>query len=58
MLPPEAIAELRRIRLRNKTLEIAAEAALAALIHAELYPQPPPSDHDNVVRLERYLLGR
>ena len=54
-LPPEAIAELKRIRHRIRARDLVAEALLAVLAYQLLYPLPEQPDEIN---LDRYLSGR
>ncbi len=55
MLPPEAIAELKRIRRRDKAREAVIDATIAYLVYGLLYPAPEPAEE---VSLDRYLAGR
>jgi hypothetical protein len=54
-LPPEAVAELKRIRHRIRARDLVAEALLAVLAYQLLYPLPEQPDE---VNLDRYLSGR
>ncbi len=56
-LPPEATAELKRIRLKHRARELVAEALLATLIYSLQNPGIGDQGSDEV-SLDRYLAGR
>lgn len=55
-LPPEALAELKRLRRRTRLWEALAEVMLARLIYAELYPDSVREA--DPINLDGYLDGR
>ena len=55
MLPPEAIAELKRIKREHKAREAVVDAMIAYLVYELLYPAPEPAEE---VSLDLYLAGR